>query len=285
MKQNNNPPLEEQINFIDLALQIKESKNLIFWTTLIFTLSALIYAIQKPDLYKTTILLTPTTLQYPSGVEEPIHPIKETLSNIKVQQIYEEFNKQRELISLTFSIFENQLIKVVCTSESKNENLFRLNEYIEDLASNDNIKANMHIQKMQKEYTRMIASLEREINFITTIESQKLTDLRKQFQLLETQQNEDLSIQTRVSTLRQINEHQSSTRVFKLTEEQKALEFEMQDLNEINIILAKIDLESTQTISTKIALITALGFFGGLFTSLILMLFNKLSLSLRSQKL
>lgn len=285
MKQNNNPPLEEQINFTDLALQIKESKNLIFWTTLIFTLSALIYAMQKPDLYKTTILLTPTTLQYPSGVEEPIQPINETLSNLKVKQIYEEFNKKREFIGLTFSIFENQLIKVVCTSESKNENLFRVNEFIEDLVSNDNIKANMHIQEMQKKYTRMIASLERQINFNTKIESQKLTDLRKQFQLLETLQNQDLLIQTRVSTLRQIIEDESSTRVLQLTEEKKALEFEMQDLNEINISLAKIDSESTQTISTKIALITVLGFFGGLFASLILMLFNKLSLTLRSQKL
>lgn len=285
MKQNNNPVFEEQINFIDLALKIKESKSLIFWTTLIFTLSALIYGLQKPDLYKTTILINPTVFEFPSGLEEPIQPIKETLEDLKIKKIYGQLRQQNDIDNLKFSIFENQLIRVDLTSLSENDNLSRINKIIEELVFRDEDKAISQLKENKKQYTVEISSFDRQIDFTKKIESQKLIDLKNQYQLLESQKTNNDFLTAKLDILRQISQNENSVKVFELIEEKKALESELQNINETNITLAKIYSESTQTITPKIALITALGFFGGLFASLILMLLNELSLTQRSNKL
>lgn len=290
MTQNNNLPYEDQIDLVDFFHKLQKYKKIIFLTTFIFTITALVYSFQRPQIYQTTLLLEGSFFEYSTGFKVRVEPIDETIPNLKIHMLHKHSSHSKENKNIKITNLENELVKIEYMSDSVDKNLAKMNQIIEYLSKRQELIAISILNEEEEKYTGTIESMDRQIEFTRIKDSNMITKLKNQYKLLE---NSSVDTSTALSKLEitkalnslenSITSLENSTKIFDLIEAKALLEKKHSDVKNTKILLPKIyDEIVTVPLKMNIALITVIGFLGGLLASLIIIFIKELNFNLKS---
>lgn len=154
---------DDEINLFEIIDILIQSKTIIILTTLIFTILAFIYSVQKKPTYQSSVLIEIGHYETSSGPIELLESPNSIIQNLNINLKY----KLDNALDTEINVIENRLIEIKHSSESTEKNVDVLNQFI-------NYLDKKHSSLSDTSYQEKIKEINMELDYINSeIENDK----------------------------------------------------------------------------------------------------------------
>lgn len=199
----------DEITLFEIIHKLIESKKIIIIITLIITISAFLYSLQKQPTYQSSVLIEIGHYDFKNGsielIEQPNNIIQDLNINFKLKA-------DNDLSSTEINVKEQKLIEVQYLSNSPEKNIEILNQFLNYLYKRHTTLADSMYLDKRAELSRQLDYINKEIEINKNFERLKISS---QIQELEIQIP---TLEHRTSNLKKIiTEDEENLRILKVS--------------------------------------------------------------------